>query len=290
MKKRTFVLLAAIAACTSAPKTELEVIDKLKILDKPMKKPAMDEWLFEHKEAGQTLADYQKLTPAKPNEQQHVIYLQPIGTFTAEQDSLMQFTAEYVGLFFNLETIVLKTLPESLIPKQKRRMNQGIEQLLTRYILDSLLNDVPKNALVTMAITAKDLYPSPNWNFVFGEANIAKRKAVSSIFRYPDTTLAAAQNRTLCLDRLIKTSAHEIGHMFSCLHCIHAQCVMNGSNHLPESDAQPNALCSECLKKLSPILAFDNKKRLTQLRDFYQKHGLNRDFQATMAALKVIGE
>ena len=63
MKKRTFVLLAAIAACTSAPKTELEVIDKLKILDKPMKKPAMDEWLFEHKEAGQTFADYQKLTP-----------------------------------------------------------------------------------------------------------------------------------------------------------------------------------------------------------------------------------
>ena len=61
MKKLAFIFLAAIAACTSAPKTELDVIDRLKILDKPMKKPAMDEWLFEHKKAGQTFAAFQKL-------------------------------------------------------------------------------------------------------------------------------------------------------------------------------------------------------------------------------------
>jgi archaemetzincin len=157
-------------------------------------------------------------------------------------------------------------------------MNNGQEQLQTHFILDNMLNSLPKNALVAMAITAKDLYPDDNWNFVFGEANTEKRKAVSSIFRYADAANDSLNN-LICLERLIKTSAHEIGHIFKCMHCTHADCVMNGSNSLPESDAAPNALCSVCLKKLSGLLGFNNRLRYIKANkvaypdfDEYQKN------------------
>lgn len=286
--KYSFLLIFLIFTnCTNSPTTEVARINKLKQLDIPLKKPVAGEWLFEHNETGQTYEAYQKLSLAKPNDSLSVIYIQPIGSFTEGEQKIIQFTTEYVSVFFNLKTVVLNPLSEALIPAKYRRMNDGVEQLRTHYIMDSLLNEVPKDALATMAITAKDLYPSDAWNFVFGEANIEKRKAVSSLFRYADAENDSL-NQIICLERIIKTSVHEIGHMFSCLHCTHAECVMNGSNHLPESDSKPNALCSECLKKLSELLSFDNKKRMTELKAFYKKHNLARDYTRASAALHIL--
>ena len=34
---------------------------------------------------------------------------------------------------------------------------------------------------------------------------------------------------------------HEIAHLFGIKHCVYASCVMNGSNHLEESEAHPFA-------------------------------------------------
>lgn len=287
-KNILFLFIILFTACITEPSTESELINKLKSLDKPLKKPEAGEWLFEHKESGQSFADYQKLSPPKPNDSVHTIYIQPIGDFTEGGKKIIQFTAEYVAVFFNLKTIVLNPLSEAVIPTKSRRMNDGIEQFHTHYIVDSLLNHVPKDALITMAVTAKDLYPNPSWNFVFGEADIQKRKSVSSTFRYADAANDSL-NTIIVLERLIKTSAHEMGHTFSILHCTHAACVMNGSNHLPEADATPNSLCSECLQKLSGLLSFDNKKRLVQLKTFYKTHHLERDYQTAVAALKLMG-
>ena len=43
---------------------------------------------------------------------------------------------------------------------------------------------------------------------------------------------------------------HEIGHLFGIYHCIHFECIMNGSNHLDEADGRPFHLCPICLHKL----------------------------------------
>ena len=32
---------------------------------------------------------------------------------------------------------------------------------------------------------------------------------------------------------------HEIGHMFGIKHCVHFNCLMNGSNHEEENDSKP---------------------------------------------------
>jgi archaemetzincin len=288
MKYNLFILILCLTYCNNSqnnPPNELALIDKLKPLDHPLKKAEKDDWLFEHKELEQTFEAYQKRAPIKPNDTLNTIFIQPIGEFNTAQNQIIEATADYLTRFFTIKTIILNPIAESIIPKKNKRIKDGIEQLNSKYILDSVLNKMPKNAIVSMAITAKDLYPDDAWNFVFGEANTVKRRAVSSIFRY---NTEGVLDTTLCLDRLIKTAAHEIGHAFSCLHCVHNQCVMNGSNSLEESDKAPNSLCSDCLRKLSWHLQFDNKKRLNQLSYFYFKHNLKRDFNDAVKMSELI--
>jgi archaemetzincin len=49
--------------------------------------------------------------------------------------------------------------------------------------------------------------------------------------------------------------------------------VVNGSNHLRESDQRPLHLCPVCLRKLQHSIGFDVGKRYQALADFYRKVG-----------------
>lgn len=152
--------------------------------------------------------------------------------------------------------------------------NEGFEQLLATYILDSMLKGhMPGKGIALMAITEKDLYPSTDWNYVFGLASYTNRVGVSSLYRLQDQEQDTL-HYTRCLSRLIKVSSHEIGHMFSLHHCIRAKCVMNGSNRLSETDASPARACSECQKKLLWNFRYDNTKRLQQLLTFFSDNRL----------------
>ena len=150
---------------------------------------------------------------------------------------------------------------------------------MTSYILDSLvLLRKPKNCIVAMAITSKDLYPSETWNFVFGQSYIYKKAAVSSFDRYKTGKLNA-ENYPKVLERLIKTASHEIGHAFSIKHCTNAICVMNGSNGMEESDSRPNAPCSVCLRKLYWNLGFEVQQRNDKLTQYFMNHSLWSDYK-----------
>lgn len=170
------------------------------------------------------------------------------------------------------------------MPSSARRINSGSMQLLAGYILNYLETRVPEDAASVMAITPIDLYPANNWNFVFGLARTKNRVGVSSFYRYrPDSLGTASYSK--CLERLIKTSSHEIGHMFGCEHCIYAVCVMNGSNSMKESDSIPNRLCTVCLAKLQWNLGFEVKPRLNDLMDFFSKYKLDKDYDYARADL-----
>lgn len=95
-------------------------------------------------------------------------------------------------------------------------------------------------------------------------------------------------NYPVCLERFIKTSTHEIGHMFSIQHCTHAICGMNGSNSLWELDSRPNRLCSECTKKLAWDLKLSIKDRMALLKQYFIKHKLKTDANLAARDLAVI--
>lgn len=281
-----------LVACSSKEKdqnTSLNLVRGLEQFDVKLSEPKPGEWLYEHKEPGQSFEQYRVSDPVSPDEDRRKIYLQPIGEFLPIEDSIVYYTADYLSIFFGLETVVALPISDKTIPAHaRRRREDGHEQLLTKYILNNILPArIPDDAIVVMAVTAKDLYPSDNWNYVFGQATIKKRVGVSSIYRFsiPDMD---SLNYPVCLERLIKTSSHEIGHMFSIQHCIHAVCVMNGSNSLYESDSRPNRLCSDCLKKLAWNLEFSVEGRFKSLTHFFGRHKLKTDRRLALKDLAVV--
>lgn len=279
MRNFIYILFIILASCSDKigqnKGVDLDDLYRLNALDKKLPKPQPGDWLHEHHESGQTFMKYKQSRPISPNDSQKVIYLQPIGELTRVQDSIVLATAEYLHIFFALEVKILDPISDSLIPKESRRIREdGHEQIHTKFILDSLLEKrIPSDAIVVMAVTNIDLYPKPSWNFVFGEAYTKKRIGVSSMCRYYQD----AQNGSLCLSRLIKTSSHEIGHMFTMMHCTNAICVMNGTNSMEEADSRPNRLCSECLIKWSWNWKYDNVTRMEQLIAYFAKYKMFRD-------------
>ncbi len=259
-------------------------IKKLSALDiaLPIAKPG--DWLYEHKEKGQTFLEYINCKPVSPNAILNVIYIQPLGNFSPSTDSIIHSTVEYLHYFFGLKVVLLPVILDSLIkPAYKRIREDGHLQYLTTFILDSLLVPrLPEDGIALMAITDTDLYPKDSWNFVFGQAYTRKRVGVSSIFRYLEN-----DKPEKCLERLIQTSSHEIGHMFSILHCTNAICVMNGSNSMEESDSRPNRLCSVCLNKLSWNLKFNNTDRFKQLKLYFDKYQIHRDYKLVAKDLEI---
>ncbi|XP_076154468.1 archaemetzincin-2 isoform X2 [Alosa pseudoharengus] len=150
----------------------------------------------------------------------------------------------------------------------------------------------PKDAFCIVGITMIDLYPKESWNFVFGQASLTEGMGVFSFARYDDNFYQrnyAGQLKkgskpkpgdysvfnnyyippitsTLLL-RSCKVVSHEVGHMFGLQHCQWLQCVMQGSNHLEESDRGPLSLCPICLRKLQSSIGFkiaDRYKALLQ--------------------------
>jgi len=254
--------------------------------DVTLQPPQKGEWLYHHKEKGQTFEEYKKAKPVRPSASCNIIYLKPIGNFTPLQQSMLHLMQEYVAIFFQQQTVLLPAVADNTIPT--RLKGDDNIQLLAPYVLDSLLKGkAPNNGIALMAITAKDLYPKDDWNYVFGIASYVDRVGVSSIYRLESAHLDSA-NFTLCLQRIINIATHEIGHMLSMHHCTFARCIMNGSNTMSETDACPNRLCSECQRKLCWNFQYDNKKRLTQLCGFFKANNLQRDLSVLQSDLAAV--
>jgi len=220
-----------------------------------------------------------------------VIYIQPLGRFTATQRKIFTLTADFMGRYFNVPVKVKKDLPLSIIPAKARRVHPTwhVKQILTGYVLYEVLKPrLPKDAAACIAFTATDLWPGEGWNFVFGQASIRERVGVWSICRNgnPDKDEQAFR---LCLLRTIKTATHEMGHMFSMLHCTMYECNMCGSNHRAESDRRPLALCPECMPKVCWATKTQPPARLSKLAEFSRKQGLKKEEEFYRKSIKALG-
>ncbi len=239
-----------------------------------MPTPRPGEWLAEHKEPGQTLAEYRKTNHVKAVPERKTIYVQILGDMTERQKKIIGTAKEYLEIYFGLPVKMLPSVSVSRFPKTAQRTHPswGNHQLLTSYILEKVLQPrLPKDACVLIAFTGHDLYPGDGWNFVFGYASYQDRVGVWSIYRNGDPA-ESDEDYTLCLKRTLRLATHETLHMFSMLHCTQYRCNLNGVNHLQEADATPLWLCPECLGKLKLATGADLKKRFDALIAFHDKH------------------
>ena len=241
--------------------------------------PKEGDWLWEHPEEkyGQTFKQFIRRTRRYCNKYQHKIGLIQIGDIDFKiNDATLSFNQcliECIQNFFGLEVKLLEPISTKSLTK-RFNLFSGVLQLNATEILDELDNLLVKNRdlFCVMGYTIYDLYPSDDYNFVFGLARPNGGVGVFSFARYlpgfenintnsnlikllngltDDTRDILSNNEeTLFIRRSLKVLTHEIGHIFGILHCAHFECVMNGGNHLEEHDCHTFYLCPLCLSKL----------------------------------------
>jgi archaemetzincin len=246
----------------------------------PIPKPLPEDWLANQVEHGQTCREFLRSHPNFPDAHRHTLYLQPIGEFSAGAPALPRLQA-FSEAYFSMRVKLLTPLAESRLGAITSRVNpeSGQRQLLTADLLNYLGRRLPGDAYCLLGVTMRDLYPDPQWNFVFGEAMLKERVGIYSFARYDPGFPGSGSGRPaersrLILRRACMVLAHETGHMFGLDHCIYFRCVMNGSNSLPESDSQPLQLCPVDLRKLYESTRLDPVARYAHLRDFFHEEGL----------------
>jgi archaemetzincin len=257
--------------------------DSLKSLDVHLGQAQPGDWLYNNQEKGQTFAQFLTFAPLRPDSVRTVFYLQPLGNFNEFELSVIENLSQYLHYYYQLKVNPLDPISNEVINNDAIRFSStGNHQVLTYFILDSILSPkLPSDAFMMMAITNLDLYTGPHNNFVFGHATFKRRIAVSSFQRF-------AYDTTYCMQRIMKTAAHETGHMLGIKHCTYAKCIMNGSNSLVELDVRPFHLCSQCLKKLEWSLQLDLPSRFKELKNFYIENGFNKDAEHAQRSLDAI--
>lgn len=262
----------------SCQKKEKNYYETIALNDVKLPKAQSGDWRYSRDESFQTFSDFQKKKKIIPEINRNTIYLQPIGSFSDLEKEEIGLTKEYLKIYFQLDIKILPILSNDIFPKSVRRIfKEGQEQILAGYVLnDILIKRKPKDAIAVMGITEKDLYPKPEWNYVFGQASYEDGVGVTSIYRFSNGDLTQS-NFNESLERLIKISSHEIGHMFGISHCLNANCVMNGTNSMTETDEHFARACALCQQKLNSSLKYSNEKKLLGLKQFFEKQHLNSE-------------
>ncbi len=245
------------------------------------------DWLESHSEKGQTFSQYVRSNPIAITASRNMLYVLPLGEFDDSQKKIIELSAEFLGLYFGCNVRTLKTLAiDDVIPADARRTHPawGTPQIKSTYVLEKLLPPrVPKDAVAIISFTTSDLYPSEDWNFVFGQATYRDRVGVWSLYRNGDPETEF----NLCLKRTLRIATHETGHMFSLPHCTAYECNMCGSNSLEESDRRPLYLCPECVAKLGWSTRCDPMLRFKKLLEYCRRNELDDEVEYFSKALGV---
>ena len=109
--------------------------------------------------------------------------------------SVLSHLCAFCEQFFHGMTVeVTQPVDLSQITKLSRRIHQSTnrEQFLVGDIRKFLKSRRPNRAFCTLGVTVADLYPSPEWNFVLGEASMGEGCGVFSFGRYFNSVTAPA--------------------------------------------------------------------------------------------------
>ncbi|CAH2291966.1 archaemetzincin-2 isoform X1 [Pelobates cultripes] len=245
------------------------------------------DWIPSHPEPAESFKDfYYKSSRRVPTPKRKTIYVQTIGPFGDDDVRTHRYIGWLKGycqaFFYGLPVKIQGPIPVSDTGCAFRinDMTQNL-QIHAGDLLKYLKQVKPDDALCIVGATMIDLYPRDSWNFVFGTASLTEGVGVFSFARYDDDFYSPRYKGRLkqrvkladegysvfdksytppitspLLIRSCKTLTHEIGHMFGIHHCQWLQCVMQGSNHLEESDRRPLDLCPVCLRKLQSAIGF----------------------------------
>lgn len=212
----------------------------------------------------------------------------PLGDVSTAPE--IQILCEILQRFLLLEVVPLKP-PSAKEVKALPRDPDGCgygAQLETPPCFDLLFSKKPKDAFAVVSYTMEDICDSAKgFQFLFGQAQLDKGVGIFSFARYADGAPSVAR----FLRRCAMVLCHEALHLFGVKHCVYGKCLMNGSNHLEESETRPFATCPCCTRKLGLTLEqaglrpeqlkgplpFEPVARDASLLEFFERHQLLED-------------
>ncbi len=125
------------------------------------------------------------------------------------------------------------------------------ERRRSQYLASALLALVPSPAPGNRAlgVVDVDIY-ARGLNFVFGQADVAGRRAIVSLRRLRPEAYGLPRDEIRFAERALKEAVHELGHTYGCGHCPRPGCVMHFSNSLRDTDIKGWDFCSRCRRQV----------------------------------------
>jgi archaemetzincin len=104
--------------------------------------------------------------------------------------------------------------------------------------------------ICTLALVPFDLF-IPILTYVFGEAEVGGNVAVVSYHRLAPERYGLPPDDRLLMARFVKEVVHELGHVFSLIHCSAQSCVMHSSSYVEDIDLKEGSFCRACAAELA---------------------------------------
>jgi len=241
-------------------------------------KPGPHDWLSIFPEKGQTVANLLSYASRRAKNRSYGIVILPISPLDEKTKGSLQRLGRFLEITYQCD---VKMKP--IIDAPKEVFFRGGKQINAPLLLDRLVASKPDDVWGMAGITSFDL-GEEGMNFVFGMSSPTTGVSVTSNARKGST------DPSIALRRLMSTLAHELGHALGMSHCIAFSCMMNGSNHIAESDERPTMFCPHCQKKLSALRGTEPVKILQELMRFYAESGLHQDRELATQAYSALTE
>ena len=108
----------------------------------PIPTPGPSDWLANHREPGQTFAQYRQEGVNRPDKIRRKLYLQPLGEFPGDTSPSREQLTQFAEAFFTLPVELRPAADLAGLPITSR-MRSGTRQLLTSDILAWLQTRLP---------------------------------------------------------------------------------------------------------------------------------------------------
>jgi archaemetzincin len=187
----------------------------------------------------QMVEEYQTYTKSK-----FEILLQPVGLVPVNVTGVLQkmLTQQFRSLKFVLAARSL-ALPTHLLDTSRN-------QFRSPQIISWIEENCRENGFHKILGICDAIAYSGRLNFVFGEAQLDGMVAVVYLNMFRSELEGSRASEELFLQRALKETVHELGHIFGLEHCTQRTCAMYFSNSLAETDFKKNAMCDSCMKIL----------------------------------------
>ena len=175
----------------------------------------------------------------------------PIGVVTtgAVPEIISNAISAHVLGYLNLEADILPPIEHPIYAYDKKRQQYNAATILKAF------ESMPfHNYEKVIGVFEIDLFV-PILSHVFGEAKQGGKFALVSLHRLKRNVDGSNSSESLQIERAAKVALHELGHLYSLIHCMDRRCLMHFSGELEDLDETPLYFCRYCLVYLRDALS-----------------------------------